>query len=195
MLRYGLKNCTERVKLAVDYIDGQLSQPGTAAKLKQRYLGRTAERGSNGGFAEILQYPFYSWQAAGVDDNLRSFCDHLTNGSDQPAGEEEDGARRTGKFYSDRWATWPRFIGLVNEYNPFGYCEGPARNGTVLPDCRLDERFAGVLGISWAWQLVTPLLPSVEICGTDHGSLTQVLFGMGLLPVDQHWAARTGIQV
>jgi len=51
--------------------------------LKQQYLGLTEEKATSAGFADTVHYPFSSWQAAGVDEYLRSFCDHLTNGDDE----------------------------------------------------------------------------------------------------------------
>ncbi|KAI5848020.1 serine carboxypeptidase S28-domain-containing protein [Tricharina praecox] len=154
MVRYNLGNCTRNVKLAVDYIDRQLSKSRTAAKLKQQYLGRTAEKVTNGGFADTLHYPFYWWQAEGVGEYLRSFCDHLTNGDSEVGPEwakEEDG-EGAGKLYSDRWASWPGYVKLVNTYNPLGHCEGSTRDETAQPNCLLDGRYSGDLGISWSWQ-------------------------------------------
>jgi hypothetical protein len=174
MIKYNLKNCTEAIKYAVDYIDSQLARPFTAGKIKKQYLGRTAEKGSNAGFADTLAFPLYNWQSAGVDDTLREFCDHLN------AGQEPENELLRGKYFSDRWASWPTFVELVNENNVFALCEGPVRNNTITPNCLLDERFDGGIGIAWTWQVSSdPIyitLSSMKLIKRI------VLHGMGLLP-------------
>lgn len=104
----------------------------------------------------MLSYPLYGWQSSGVDRSIKSWCGHL--GATEPPPDRA----LWGKFYSDRWASWPNFKTLVNSYNAFGYCEGQDRNGTAKVDCMVDQRFSGDLGISWTWQwvLLLPLLPS-----------------------------------
>ncbi|KAL7275430.1 hypothetical protein RUND412_001618 [Rhizina undulata] len=151
MLKYNLGNCTANIHAAVMYMDTQLDDATLAAKLKRQFLGRTAEKGSNEGFADTLAYPLYNWQSYGIDATLQSFCDYL-----------EASPGKSGKALSDWWANWPGFIDLVNSYGPSdSYCEGPLvngtalTNGTALPNCLLDERFNGTLSISWTWQYCT----------------------------------------
>ena len=112
------------------------------------YLGRTADRGSNAGFADMLSYPLYQWQSSGLDSTIKSWCSHL--GAEEPPPKRE----LWGKFYSDRWASWPNFKMLVNSYNAFGHCEGQDRSDSAEVNCMVDQRFSGGLGISWTWQWV-----------------------------------------
>jgi hypothetical protein len=152
-VKYGYKNCTRHIKLSIDYIDSQLARPWTSAKIKQQFLGRTAEKGSNAGFADVLMYPFYGWQSSGVDTSIKSLCEHLDSGSTK---KQASNTAMEGKRYSDLWASWPGFIRLVNSYNSFGHCEGPNPDGNFRePNCLLDERFDGTLSISWTWQHCT----------------------------------------
>lgn len=142
MNAYQYGNCTKSITTALSYIDSQLDHPKTAAAIKQKFLGRSAEKNSNEGFADTLFYPMYNWQSSGIDQTLRDFCDYMqpfeTKGSEALAG---------------RWAAWPQQASLVNEYNFQGFCEGPVKNVTATPNCLLDERFEGVLSISWTWQV------------------------------------------
>lgn len=144
MNAYEYGNCTKSITTALNYIDSQLDHPKSAAAIKQKFLGRSAEQNSNEGFADTLFYPLYNWQSAGVDETLRGFCDHL-----QPY--EKNG----GEALAERWASWPMQVSMVNDYNFQGdsFCEGPVGNETVTPNCLLDERFEGVLSISWTWQV------------------------------------------
>lgn len=143
MNEYNLGNCTRNINSALKYIDSQLDHPKTAAEIKQKFLGRTAEKNSNEGFADTLFYPLYNWQGSGVDDTLRTFCDYM-----QPS------EKKGGKALAERWASWPTQVELVNQYNFQGYCEGPApQNATLTPNCLLDERFEGILSTSWTWQV------------------------------------------
>lgn len=54
MVEYGVKNCTAKMQRAINWIDKQLANAETAAKVKQMFLGRTAEKNSNEGFADTL---------------------------------------------------------------------------------------------------------------------------------------------
>lgn len=151
MNAYNLGNCTRSITSALHYIDSQLDNPRTAATIKQKFLGRTAEKNSNEGFADTLFYPMYNWQSSGIDDTLREFCDYL-----QPF------EGRGGKALAERWASWPTQLDMVNEYNFQGYCEGPTPKNATTPNCLLDERFEGILSISWTWQVTfTPQTQSV----------------------------------
>ncbi|KAI5815148.1 serine peptidase, family S28 [Pyronema omphalodes] len=151
MVDNGLRNCTDHIKAAVDYIDTRLDNYNTSAEIKVQFLGRTADKGSNAGFADMLTYPFYGWQSGGIDNVIRDWCGYLNEKEPPKKATPEE----IGKHYADRWASWPGFIGLVNEYNSFGYCEGPVKNETATPNCLVDERFTGDLGISWTWQYCT----------------------------------------
>ena len=146
MQRYNLNNCTTAVKLAVDYMDKQLSRPSSSAALKLKFFGRTGDKATNAGFADTLHFPFWNWQGRGVDPVLREFCAHLTA---VPAPRREQ-----GKHFAERWANDPNFIGLVNEYitTNGSYCEGPVRDDTKTPNCQLDGKFEGAFSIAWTWQ-------------------------------------------
>ncbi|KAI5782653.1 serine peptidase, family S28 [Geopyxis carbonaria] len=153
LVNYGLSNCTSRIKLAVDYIDSQLAYPAASAKIKQKFLGRTAEANSNAGFADALSMVLWGWQSGGVDATIRSFCDHLDASA---PGSETLATREKGKHFSNAWAAWPPFSAIVSSYTG-STCEGatPLPDGAPLPDCRLDDRFTGTLSISWTWQYCT----------------------------------------
>jgi hypothetical protein len=143
----------EHIKSAIDYIDLQISLgPSTAAKIKQVFLGRTAEKNSNAGFTDVLVFPFYNWQSLGIDPILRGFCDHLSADNYTSAPRNPS---LQGKYYADRWTSWKGWTDLVNKNLGTGFCEGPHSNKTVQPDCKLDERFSGALSISWTWQSCT----------------------------------------
>lgn len=144
-----LGNCTSSIISAVSYIDLQLDDPTTAALIKQKFLGRTADKNSNEGFAETLFYPLLNWQSSGVDDTLSEFCNYL-----QPFGT------KGGQALAERWASWPKQIDMVNQYNVQGNCEGPIQDAR-MPNCLLDERFEGILSISWTWQVNPTLLLSL----------------------------------
>jgi hypothetical protein len=150
MQRYKLGNCTAAVKLAVDHIDIQLSRPSTSKALKLQWLGRTAEKASNEGFADTLHFPFWNWQARGADPVLVDFCQHLT--AAKPPKKS-----LAGKFYADRWGSWTGFKELVNEYitTNGSYCEGPVRDDTTTPNCQLDGKFEGAFSVAWTWQYCT----------------------------------------
>lgn len=144
MNAYEYGNCTKSITTALNYIDSQLDHPKTAAAIKQKFLGRTAEKNSNEGFADTLFYPLYNWQSSGVDVTLGGFCDYM-----QPF------EKKGGEALAERWASWPQQASMVNDYNFQGgsFCEGPVKNATATPNCLLDERFEGVLSISWTWQV------------------------------------------
>jgi hypothetical protein len=116
MVAYGLGNCTNNIRRALNHIDSQLDEPETAAAIKIQFLGRTADKNSNGGFVDTLQIPFFDWQGSGVDDLLNSFCDALEFSNVTGIGTE---GHVTDKVLADRWAAWPEFIDLVNERTCF----------------------------------------------------------------------------
>jgi len=151
MVHYGLENCTSYIHKAVKYVDVQLSRPSTAAGIKRQYLGRTAEKNSNAGFAKTFNVPYYSFHIDGVDQVLREFCDYM-DAVKPPKGEENHGA-----FYSDRWAAWPPHAQLVSGYmdDSANYCEGTVRDNSKTPNCRLDTRLSHPTMISWKWQYVS----------------------------------------
>lgn len=152
MVAYGLGNCTDNIRRALNYIDSQLDEPETAAAIKIKFLGRTAEKNSNGGFVDTLQIPFFDWQGSGVDDLLNAFCDALEFANVTDIGTT---GHVTDKVLAERWAAWPDFIDLVNELQPGGFCEGPVPQNKTTPDCELELRFTDVLSISWTWQYCT----------------------------------------
>lgn len=150
LVKYGYENCTRNIKSALDYIDSQLARPDTAAAVKQLFLGRTAEKNSNGAFSDVLFSPLLKWQSYGAHPVFQEFCAALEDGND---GSQD--SRSTGNAPADRWARWKGFVDLVNENNPNGWCEGFFQSDRINPNCNVDERFTGVLGISWAWQYCT----------------------------------------
>lgn len=147
LIRYGYKNCTQNIHLAISYIDAQLSTPSNSSIIKQFFLGRTAERNSNAAFSDTLFYPLNNWQSFGVDKVLAEFCDVLEFGS------ESDRREKSGEVLAERWARWPMFAELVNTNHQNGYCEGSVTRPELNPDCRLGDRIERMLGISWMWQV------------------------------------------
>ncbi|KAF8424482.1 serine carboxypeptidase S28-domain-containing protein [Tirmania nivea] len=152
LVKYGYENCTRNIKSALDYIDSQLTRPDTAAVIKQTFLGRTAENNSNGAFSDVLFYPLFNWQSSGADLVIQEFCAVLEDGDDT---NQKSLRQKTGKVLADRWAKWKGFVDLVNEYNPEGWCEGFVQSNAIEPNCNVDERFTGVMSISWTWQYCT----------------------------------------
>ncbi|KAF8435208.1 serine carboxypeptidase S28-domain-containing protein [Terfezia claveryi] len=152
LVKYGYEKCTRNIKSALDYIDSQLTRPDTAGAIKQMFLGRTAEKNSNEAFSDLLFYPLTGWQSSGADPLIQEFCAVLKGSTN---ATQEDSSENTGKVLADRWAKWPRFVNLVNENNQDGWCEGYVQSNAVEPNCNVDEKFTGILGISWTWQYCT----------------------------------------
>lgn len=159
LVNYGYSTCAKNIQLAVDYIDSQLDRPKTSAEIKKKFLGRGADKNSNEGFADTLLFPLYNWQALGVADTIiQALCANLTleQGTERRPGGE-------GKELAEKWAAWGGFAQAVNDYIPSSYCEGPnPAEGGREPNCRLDDRFDTLVGISWTWQVSFPLLQSIN---------------------------------
>ncbi|RPB27067.1 peptidase S28 [Terfezia boudieri ATCC MYA-4762] len=152
LVNYGYENCTRNIKSALDYIDSQLTRPDTAVAIKHMFLGRTAEKNSNEAFSDLLFYPLTDWQSSGATPLIQEFCAVLEGSNDSV---QEDSRENSGKVLADRWAKWPGFVDLVNESNQDGWCEGYVQSNEVEPNCNVDEKFTGILGISWTWQYCT----------------------------------------
>lgn len=153
---YGFGNCTADVNAAITYMDKLMDDPKKAATLKNKVLGRNAANNSNGAFATALNVIFYLWQSYGVEGGetgLRYFCDWIeTDPSTNKTAPAEGWAKSKGpQFVVDRWASWPQFAPLVNDYL-YSDCEGPGVTNGTAPKCFLDEKTQDPAGISWTWQ-------------------------------------------
>jgi hypothetical protein len=180
MVGKGLSNCTRDIHAAVEEMDRQLTEsPESAAALKIKILGPAADLNSNEGFADAMSTVFFDFQSFGVDGTpgpLREFCDWLSTDpkSKHVSNTEGFAVRKGAQYVLDRWAAWPGFKDLVNNYTPTE-CLGPNHkfnstmflpNGTAIGlinlnatktanntvSCKLDERNTDPGTISWAWQ-------------------------------------------
>jgi hypothetical protein len=164
MRAQGWTNCTNDIHAAIVAMDTMMMNPSKSYALKEKFLGRGAGNNTNAGFADALSTVFFLWQSYGVDgggNGLRSFCnwisrDTATNSSAPAAGWA---ATKGVNYTISRWASWPGFVGTVNE-NLFSKCEGPhpRRNASQPlkePNCYLEERFPEPASISWTWQYCT----------------------------------------
>ncbi|KAF2679891.1 peptidase S28 [Lentithecium fluviatile CBS 122367] len=156
MRRYGFGNCTNDVIASISYIDKQLDRPSTAAALKKKFLGLGAEKTANADFADALSYTFSTWQSYGMEGSpysLRKFCDHMSYDPETKKTAGADGwAKKKGvKWSVDRWAKWPYFVGMTNQYLDTN-CSG---NEEVEGNCELDYVVRSPAGIAWSWQYCT----------------------------------------
>ncbi|KAH0614767.1 uncharacterized protein H6S33_000403 [Morchella sextelata] len=160
IIEFGFGNCTRDMRAAVQQIDKQLRLPATAAELKRKFLGKGSEGVGNGGFGYALSLVLYNWQAWGMECccgnewGLRNFCDYLETDPETnvTAGAQGWAKEKGVQWVIDRWAQWPKFIGMVNKYlgqNCEGY-HGTGNDGTI--DCdRFDAARTDSASISWAW--------------------------------------------
>jgi len=156
MERYGAGNCSKDIHAAIMYIDKEMEDQSKAAALKKQFLGLGAEKNTHATFADALSAIFWLWQSYGLDGSpwsLGEFCNWIetdpTTGKTAPA---EGFAKSKGpKYVVDRWAAWPKFVGVVND----SFTTNCAKNATVAADCNLDLQFTSPASISWTWQYCT----------------------------------------
>ncbi|KAI5852730.1 serine peptidase, family S28 [Morchella snyderi] len=158
----GFENCTKDMRAAVQQIDKQLRLPATAAELKRMFLGKGSEGVGNGGFGYTLSLVLYNWQAWGMESccgnewGLRNFCDYMETDPETNVTVGVQGwAKEKGvQWVIDRWAQWPKFIGMVNKYmgkNCEGY-HGTGNDKTINCD-KFDAARTNSESISWAWTI------------------------------------------
>ncbi|KAK7180547.1 hypothetical protein DPSP01_006078 [Paraphaeosphaeria sporulosa] len=157
MERYGAGNCSKDIHAAIGYIDKELGKGGkTAANLKQQFLGGGAEKNSHATFADALSTIFWLWQSYGMDGSpwsLGEFCNYLETDPVSTKVADKDGWAKTkgAKFVVDRWASWPKFAGVVSD-SMDTVCSGD-KNKTA--ECNLDLVFQDPSSVSWTWQYCT----------------------------------------
>ena len=180
MRRYGFGNCSRDVIEAIKYVDKQLAKPSTAAALKKKFLGWGAENADNGDFADALSYVFTTWQSYGMEGSpysLRKFCDWIETdpgpvappptrpsttvatgvptapaSSGKKLAPAEGWAKSKGvKWTIDRWASYPYFVAMVDQYLDTN-CSG---RDDLEGDCRLNYTVKTPAGIAWSWQYCT----------------------------------------
>ncbi|ORY08662.1 serine carboxypeptidase S28-domain-containing protein [Clohesyomyces aquaticus] len=156
MNTYGYGNCTKDIKAAVQYMDKIMENPTAASKLKERFLGLGAGKNSNPTFADALTTPFNLWQSYGIDGGaygLRLFCDYLSTDpqSNKTSGADGWAASKGANFTVNRWASYPRFPAMVNDYLDTN-CSGSL---TKQGDCDLNLKFSDPAMVAWTWQYCT----------------------------------------
>jgi hypothetical protein len=157
MERYGAGNCSKDIHAAIGYIDKELGKGGkTAANLKLQFLGGGADKNSDATFADALSTIFWLWQSYGMDGSpwsLGEFCNYLETDPVSTKVASKDGwAKSKGaKFVVDRWASWPKFAGVVSD-SLDTVCSG---DKNVTAECNLDVLFTDPASVSWTWQYCT----------------------------------------
>ncbi|KAL1613368.1 hypothetical protein SLS54_010699 [Diplodia seriata] len=121
---YGYGNCSQDVRAALLHMDELLADDESAAAVKQQFLGRNAEKNSNGDFAYALSTIWFGWQNGGPQGTIAAFCDYLetretANGTVIAAGEHGWAPKMGAGWVAQRWAEWPSLAGMVSED-----CEG-----------------------------------------------------------------------
>ncbi|KAF2186759.1 hypothetical protein K469DRAFT_738516 [Zopfia rhizophila CBS 207.26] len=156
MNEYGWGNCTRDITAAVKYMDKVMEKPAAAAKLKEQFLGLGAANNSNPTFGDALTTPFFLWQAYGIEGGslgLRNFCDWLSTdpATNKTSGAEGWAVRKGANFTVNRWATYPKFVTMVNEYLETD-CSGSMN---MTGNCNLNLPFSDPDMVSWTWQYCT----------------------------------------
>lgn len=173
MISYGYGGCVRDVQAAIHHIDDLLETKEGAAKVKKLFLGRNAEKNTNGDFARALSIIWNSWQNYGATSYIDTFCTYLetrntTNGTTLYADADEGWAPTMGAAWVVKhWAEWPYFAPLAS-YD----CEGNANIITAAPSanssssddenddddgpaCQLTQVTDDPDSISWTWQYCT----------------------------------------
>lgn len=156
MPRYGAGNCSKDIHAAILYIDKELEKPSAAKALKQQFLGAGAEKNSHATFADALSAIFWYWQSYGMDGSpwsLGEFCNWIETdpATNQTAGADGWAKTKGAKWVVDRWATNPKFAGLVSDSFETT-CSG---NKNVTAECNLNLPFTDPSSVSWTWQYCT----------------------------------------
>jgi hypothetical protein len=154
--RYGFGNCSKDIQAAVRWVDGVLDTNATKAEeVKTMFLGKGAESNSHATFADALTTIFAAWMSYGVEGGvlgLRRFCDWIETDTDGmlPVVAGKDGWSKTkgAEWVASRWASYPWFVGNVNQYLETE-CSG---RDDVVGECDLDKRFSEPNVIAWTWQ-------------------------------------------
>ncbi|KAF2755204.1 hypothetical protein EJ05DRAFT_126202 [Pseudovirgaria hyperparasitica] len=156
MNAYGYSNCTADIHAAIMYMDKEMEDEEKAAALKQKFLGRGAEKNPNPSFGEALTIPTAFWHLRGMDKGLHSLCTHISTdpATNKTAPAEGWAASKGPEFTVDRWASWPIFVRMVNDLMTSN-CEGPVPKKSGTPDCNLNHRFSNPVNISWIYQYCT----------------------------------------
>jgi hypothetical protein len=157
MVANGYLNCTRDIKAALEYIDGQLSNSTSAAKIKQLFFGEGAEVNSNGDFTSALAIIFTYWQSYGLGGgqaSLGSFCEHMETDpeTNRPAPAAGFAKFRGKKYAAERYASWPIFTQFANSL----YETNCRKLETSEPlSCILSPPATDPDAISWTWQYCT----------------------------------------
>jgi len=158
MVFKGHSNCTKDIKVALEYIDAELSKnASSAAAIKKLFFGEGAEKNNNGDFTTALAGLYGYFQAEGLgggDGSIENFCRHLETDpvTFQPAGPRGFAPYRGREYMARRFASWPPWQELVN-VNYKTNCGG--LNESLPLSCILNPRYTDVSNISWLWQVCT----------------------------------------
>ncbi|KAF2649649.1 hypothetical protein K491DRAFT_610346 [Lophiostoma macrostomum CBS 122681] len=158
MRAYGYGNCTNDIHTAIVHMDKLMEDPAKAAALKVKFLGLGADKNDNPTFADALNCIFWYWQGWGMGTTqtfqLRDFCDYIeTDPATNDTAPEEGWAASKGVDYTiDRWASYPKFITVVNLFLDTN-CTGSQTE--EVPDCDLNKPFTDPSTIAWTWQYCT----------------------------------------
>ncbi|KAE8323183.1 serine carboxypeptidase S28-domain-containing protein [Aspergillus sergii] len=157
LVGHGFENCAKDIHAALGYIDQQLSNNHTAAAIKKLFFGPGADQNSNEGFTAALATIYSYFQNYGLDGpegTLRELCEYLEVDptTKEAAGPEGFAPVRGSKHVAERWAAWPAFTPLVNNFMETN-CRG--LSDPAKPSCKLDMTYYDPDSISWSWQYCT----------------------------------------
>ncbi|GMG33649.1 unnamed protein product [Aspergillus oryzae] len=157
LVGHGFENCAKDIHAALGYIDQQLSNNHTAAAIKKLFFGPGADQNSNEGFTAALATIYSYFQNYGLDGpegTLRELCEHLEVDptTKEAAGPDGFAPVRGSKHVAERWAAWPAFTPLVNNFMETN-CRG--LSDPAKPSCKLDMTYYDPDSISWSWQYCT----------------------------------------
>jgi hypothetical protein len=156
MVSNGYSNCTKDIKLALEYIDGELSKnESSAAAIKKLFFGEGAEKNTNGDFTAALAGMYGFFQAEGLGEgtgSLKDFCHHLETDpvTLQTAGPQGFAPYQGKEYVAKRLASWPAWMELVN-LNYDTNCGGLDDSQPL--SCILNPKVTDVTDISWLWQV------------------------------------------
>ncbi|KAJ5834206.1 Peptidase S28 [Penicillium robsamsonii] len=158
MVANGHLNCTRDIKAALEYIDWQLSKSkASAAAIKRKFFGEGAEKNSNKDFSAALQTIYWLFQSYGLGGgkgSLDSFCEHMEIDPETSTAAPPHGfaPTRGNKYAAERYASWPVFTQLTNNYFETN-CRKLETSEPLV--CDLSAPSTDPDTISWTWQYCT----------------------------------------
>lgn len=150
-----LEPCIKYIQPALEYIDDQLSNEETAAKIKQTFLGPGAEKNTNGDFAKALSYIYGNFQDYGIgggSGSVADLCRHMETGPGLFSKSREVTDHPGNKILGERLATWPALVEGINQAENTN-CKGLDKSKPLA--CELGKPQTTPDLISWFWQYCT----------------------------------------